>query len=1004
MTDATTAPAPAQGPRVPAWRRPPRWLVVVAGLIALWAVLGFLVAPPILRSQLEKRLTVLLHRPVTLREVRLNPFAVSVTLRGFAVKEPDGSPLLAFEELYVDVAVLRHLRGGVRIAEIRLVQPVVGVAIEKGGRLNFADLLEPKEGAAPPPPAPKPSGPPMVFEIGHFELDRGALSFADRNRPQPFAARFEPLSITLDGFTTEPQKDGAYDFKARLGASTEIAWAGSIAVTPLHSQGTLSITGAALAPFSPYLAESTQLRVADGVLDLKLGYRFDASQSPAVIAVEGGSLRVSRLRVEPPGRAEPLVAFKQLAIEGISADVGAQKAAVGAITLDGLRVLARRGKDGVLELQALAGPKHPKPPPPPKPPSAPWAFTLGELKVADAAVRWEDAVPPEPARLEVDELSLTAGPYALGGSGATKLQLGARLFGAGKLTVAGSAQVNQAAAELDVALSRLPLAPLQPYVAQSLAATLASGAFDLKGHVSHQPGAGAAGPRTRFAGDLAVDGFSLADAGGREVAGWERFALERLEADTSPLGATLERVLLRGARVHARVEPDGTTNFSKLAKRPDAAPPAAPAGAEAAAGPAPAPAAPAKAPAAKAPPPRALVKLVALENLSFDFTDRSVAPPFTTRLAQVGGSVGPISSPKPARTRVDLQGKLDGARVLVTGAVRPEAKDTDADLVVSLAPWNLPPTTPYGVKFAGYPVEKGKLSLDLKYKVGGRKLLGSNLLVINQLTLGDHVDNPTATRLPVKLALAILTDRSGKLEIDLPVEGDLDAPDFRFGGIVVKALLNVLEKAATAPFALLGSLFGGGEDLGQVEFASGRWELEPPEQAKVEKLAKALVDRPALRLSISGLADPAGDRQGILLEKLEDELIARRRALAVPGRAPPPDDEPLSAADRSAGLRALFLDRVVAPREREAAQLKAEGKPVPPDLVPRRDLPAAELQPLVLATLQVEPQDLADLARWRAESVQEALAEVPGLEQERVFVAAPKAGAAPARRAELQLE
>jgi hypothetical protein len=1042
---APSSPSASPGPSP---RRVPRWLLVVGSLIALYALFGFVVLPRILKAQLESRLPPLLHRKVAVREVAFNPFDVSLALRGFVISEKDGSTLLGFEELYVDVAMLRMVRGGVRIAEIRLVQPQVGVSILEGGKLSIADLLEPKEGAAKSDAekaeaakaeaakaeAEKKEGgekkAPPVIEIGHFSLDRGVLAFADLNRPEPFRARFEPLSIVLDGFTTAAAagKDGAWDFKARLEPSTELEFAGSVSVTPLRSSGTVKVKGIQLSAFAPYLDESTQLKITQGLLDLALTYRFDASQAPTVIAVDDGLLRVAGLRVDrpwakgatPPAEGDALVRLDEFKLSGLAADVGTQKAKVGQVLFDGARIHARRDEQGVLELLTLSKPLHPKPkPPPPAKPGPPWVADVAEIKISRGALLWEDRVPAAPAKLKFDEFELKLGPYRFPDEVPSKLDLSMRMFEAGKLTVGGTVHAGSGAAEVEVGLDRLPLAPLQPYVAESINGAIASGAFDLHGRVAFTPAKEKGGAsRTHFAGGLGLSAFSLTGKGGHELLGVERMALEKLDTDTGTLVTTLGRFLLKGARVHFKVEADHTSEFATLAKPKKKAKAAGAAPVEEAASAEAAPSAdvtpkaaagPAADHATKGPVAKTLVQTIAIENFALDFTDRSVEPPFLTRLTQVTGAIGPFAQPGPAKTKIDLSGKLDGARLLASGWVKPAGKDSDLDLVFSLAPWNLTTTTPYAVKFIGYPVEKGKYSLDLKYKLANHKLQGQNLLVVDQLKLGGAVESPTATKLPVKLALAILTDRSGKLQIDLPVEGEVDKPDFHFGGLIVQTLLNVLQKAATAPFALLGGLFGASEDLSWAEFEAGSSDLKPAEEAKLQKLAKALGDRPALHVSITGLADPVADPPGLVGEKLDDELIARRRKATPPGQTPPPDDAPLSDGDRSAGLRALFLERVVAPKEKQAAALRAEGKPVPETLVPRRDLPLAEVEPLVKATIEITAEDLAELARYRAETVQELLAAAPGVGPERVFISTAKAEgdkaeAGKMRRALLQLE
>jgi hypothetical protein len=1031
---AEEAPLPerhAEGPSLPEPPRPARelamvrtalarwsrsrWFRIPAALVALCGLLGFLVVPPVLRSQLEKRLPPLLHRPVTVRQVLFNPFALSLTVRGFRIAERDGSTLLGFEELYVDVAVLRHLLGGLHVAEIRLVRPEVGVTIEKGGRLSIADLLE--GGEQEPPPKAETAKKPIAIEIRHVVLDHGSISFNDYNRPQPFKARLEPLSIVLDGFTTEPQKNGAYEIKARLEPSTELDWKGEISMTPLRSSGVISVSGLRLAALGPYLSESTQLRITEGVLDLRLPYRFDVSQSPELMALADGSVKLSRLRVQPPGRDEALVALGALSLDGLSLDVSAQRVEVRSVALEEGIVLARRLRDGKIELAELAGPREPGPPKKSEPKesaSAPWKVVVNEIRTSGLSLHWEDQVLQKPARLAaVDALSLRIGPYTFPGDGEARLEASMRLLGRGSFSLRGTTRPNIGSADLELELKDLPLAALQPYVAQAITGGVAAGDLQINGHLRVEPGkppkrGGApAASRTRFTGALALDQFSLVDKANEELAGFEKLALTEISVDSATLTTSLDKVLLKGARAHYRINADQSNNWSTLARRatptstgkekPPGDSPVAEEGPRAEA---------ARAPEGKptGPQPKTSIRSIAIENLSLAVVDRSAKPQFVTRVTRFGGTIAPLTIPGVSKAKVDLSGKLDASRLTVTGTVLPAGKDSDVDLVVGLSPWALPPTSPYAIQYVGHAIEKGTLSLDIKYGLASRKVQGKTVLTINQLALGPSVESPTATKLPVKLALAILTDKNGKLELELPMEGDIDSPDYRFGDQFVKTLENVLEKVATSPFALLGSLFGSSEDLSFVEFQSGSSQLSGAERDKIAELAEALTERPALQLSIAGLYDPESDKQGLAKARLDELLVVHQRGVPPAGATPPAVPQPLSEADRAAALHALYQERVVKVREKEAEQLMAQGKPVPPGLLPKRDASAPEMEVALLSTVEVTPDDLSGLARRRGEGVQEELVTNRSLPPERVSVSAAKPESAPKRHAQLQLE
>ena len=158
----------------------------------------------------------------------------------------------------------------------------------------------------------------------------------------------------------------------------------------------------------------------------------------------------------------------------------------------------------------------------------------------------------------------------------------------------------------------------------------------------------------------------------------------------------------------------------------------------------------------------------------------------------------------------------------ITGTINPFIATSTNTIKVSVKDMDLTPASPYSGKFAGYRIAEGKLNLDLTYQLVGTKLNSKNVITLDQFTFGEKVDSPDATHLPVRLGVAILKDRDGKIVLDVPIDGDLSKPDFHVSKVVWRAVENILVKVATSPFSLLGALFGGGgEELGWQDFAAG---------------------------------------------------------------------------------------------------------------------------------------------------------------------------------------
>ena len=251
------------------------------------------------------------------------------------------------------------------------------------------------------------------------------------------------------------------------------------------------------------------------------------------------------------------------------------------------------------------------------------------------------------------------------------------------------------------------------------------------------------------------------------------------------------------------------------------------------------------------------INSVKIDNAAVDFSDKSIKPNVKMSVQEFTGTIKGLSSEQLTKADVDLKGKVDQyAPIAIKGKINPLSKDAYTDLAFIFKNWGLTGISPYSGKFAGYPITKGKLSLDLAYKVSEHTLEGENKVLVDQLTMGEEIDSPDAPSLPIPLALALLKDRNGQINIDLPVAGDLNDPEFSYGGIIWQALVNLITKAATSPFAALGNVLGGsGEDLQFVAFSPGGTSLGEKESEKLLSLAKALEERPGLRLEIAGATD-----------------------------------------------------------------------------------------------------------------------------------------------------
>jgi flagellar motor protein MotB len=388
-------------------------------------------------------------------------------------------------------------------------------------------------------------------------------------------------------------------------------------------------------------------------------------------------------------------------------------------------------------------------------------------------------------------------------------------------------------------------------------------------------------------------------------------------------------------------------------------------------------------PSAAAPPqkPEKLIKInaVTFQGGTINFSDRHIEPNYSSSFFKVGGKISGLSSEENKFADVDLRGTLENSAPLeITGKINPLRDDLYVDLKINFKNMDLSPATPYSDRYLGYEIQRGELSLNLQYLIVKNKLDSQNNIFLDQFTLGNKVESPKATKLPVKLAIALLKNRRGEIDLNVPVSGYINDPKFSIGKIIIKILLNLLVKAATSPFALLGSIFGGGEELSYVQFDYGSSELSQQDTKKLDTLVKALFDRPALKVDVEGYVAVEKDREALKQYMFEKKLKAQKLKDLIKGGKP-----------------AIPVDQVTIGKEEYPKYLKmayrAEKFPKPRTMLFFiKNLPVPEMEKLMLTHIEATNDDLRQLASQRALKVKDYILKSGQVTADRVFLVEPK--------------
>ncbi len=592
-----------------------------------------------------------------------------------------------------------------------------------------------------------------------------------------------------------------------------------------------------------------------------------------------------------------------------------------------------------------------------------------KLELSGFAARDESVKPA--VNLALGQLTVAADRLALDSQPSPFTLQASGIQGDGQLALQGQLTAQPLALQTSVDLQKLDLASLAPYVASSLNATVRAVAVGARGQAAFSAAAGSAPMKARWQGAVDVTGLDLADRVNRDdFLKWKRLGLAGMQVsvDGDKYAANLGDITLDDFYGRILLSAEGRLNVMDLVAEPGQAGGSITQDTQTRGR-------PARQPDTAGQLPDISVASVTLKNGRMTFTDRFVKPNYTAELSRIEGGLSAVSSRNPKPAKVKVTGRVYGTAPLsISGSVQPFAEFLSLDLKASAKGVDLPRFTTYSSKYVGYPIKRGKLSLDLEYKLKDRALQASNHVVLNQLTFGEKTDSPDATKLPVMLAVALLKDSSGNIDINLPISGSLDDPQFSVGGIIVRVLVNLVVKAVTSPFSLLASAFGGGEELSYINFEPGSAILAADADQRIATLAKALNDRPGLKLDIIGRADPATDAEG-LRQAWVDLQIRKAKAADTGsrGKHPDPATVEVSAAERAEYLEEVYDDTDIENKPRNFIGFA-------------KSVPANQMEALLREAAPINDDDLRKLADARAQAVYEKLQETGPAD--RIFIVA----------------
>ncbi|HEY2837375.1 MAG TPA: DUF748 domain-containing protein [Rhizomicrobium sp.] len=968
---------------------------------------GFYLVPGLIKSQATQWVKTNLHKDLTIGEVRFNPFTLALDANDIAIPGQNG-PIVALGHLRVGFSLLSVFQEAYRFTELRLDRPFVQAVIRPDGSLNLIELV---------PPTRPDSGPAPALRFDLLSVDQGRVLFSNQSlaaRPQE---TLSPINFVLKDFRTKASRGGDFTLEARSQRNEAFSWRGTLSMAPIASAGRFTVSALQIDTIAKFLNQALPVALIGG--QTSIGGQYDFAYAPtglrlnlavpsltfSNLAIDGRDmlhgtvtiasanlgighfgfaggprnaaitdLRMPKLMLHEisltgAGAAKGQTAkLADLILDSLTVDYPGRRAEIASLNLTGLDLPVDRAKDGAISLMHfLPAPTISVGAPPPEPAAKPWSALLANVALSDSSVHFDDHAVSPAAHFDVTGLGA-----AIIGAGTDQqkpvtLKISARLNAKADVSVEGAVTPATRAADLKIALSHFPIKAALSYAPNYPALDLKSGEFGVLGALTLSGGDKS---QMHFSGDASVDNLGLyekADEG--LLLGWR--GLKVTGIDYRPERVDIARARLSRPAGRIAILPDRSFNFAALTT----------------------PAAQTAPPAKSAPKPALAIKLKRLdiEGGSINFADFSIDPNFQAPIDALQGSISNIGSAPDAIATIDLKGQVidQFSPVTVTGTANLLGYDRNTNIKLAFRNIELPIFNPYSGHYAGYAIAKGKLSTEFTYKIVNRALDADHHVTIDQLEWGTATDSKDRVTWPIRLATALLKDRNGVIDLDVPVAGSLDDPSFHFGPIIWKILGNILEKIVTAPFSLIGSLFSGADKAQFVDFTPGSPALPAGAANSLAALAKALDARPALQLDIP--AGPGGkeDAERIADAHIDALLMAREIKRGQPAKV-----MALNADDQHDRLSDLYETTL-----KKSPEFPASLTPPPSDSAKSADQDAQKtgnenqwLRSELRKSFLPPNIELAALGSARGTAVRDALLTNSGIDPARVFLTTNQTG------------
>lgn len=949
---------------------------IIGALAAAYTAGGFLGVPYGVNWALKKYAEPIVGRTITTQEVKFNPFTLQFSVKGLNVQK-DGEPaLLSVGSLQTKV-LWDSLFKLSPLVQYITIDGLNSTVIRTGlDTFNFSDIITRIQEMPASPEEDKKDDKPLQFSIGNIKLTNSSITLDDKFRHK--VDKVTDLNFVLpliSNFQNDVDVPITPDLKFNFNGEPFSINAESVPFTPGKKTGVnFTVTGLNLENAASFNPIPLNVKVTKGTMDCAFNLDFEKKQDEenAYLRLKG-TVKMKDMGLEDElGKAYQIIGVKEIDANLKEFAFFRQNLDIGEIQVHNPSVVVIRDKDSLNLVQLLshivkeqkaqakqeakeAKEKAALPEGEKKTPND-WTWNVDKVSVRNGTINFTDTT--NNFKRPISNVNVTLAPINSKNGTRTTIEASLGAIG-GHIQANGGMVITPFSMNLNLQSSGLSIADLTPYISQYSGAHVTQGTFSSKGDLKLNLAKSVA---FSYAGSADVASLNVTDKQGVPAVSLKNLAVDGINVSgLTPLQISLGTIALSGPNVNVVMNKNGSINLASLGT-PSNAPTAAPKTDNA----------PASQPQPKAQPsagsssPAINVGKITLTDGRVRYTDNSIEPTFKLNASNLSGSLSNYSTTTKGNAAVDVKGLLNGTPINISGSINPFESKLKLAMKGEVTSLSLPAFSPFSAKFTGHPIEKGLLTYKGAFDINQDKLTSENALVINKLEFGSQVPD-AKDALPVGLAVSLLQDRQGQIDLNIPVSGSLDDPEFSVGGIIVKVIVNLISKAVTAPFALIGSMFGGEDmDLNNLQFATGSARLDEKTIKALDIVAKAMQDRPGIKIQIIGMASEKEDGEG-----LKEQLLMRDMRYAI--------YRDTTSATNAKVLTAAQIDKAIKQLYSEST---APNKP--------KDANIEQMKAFLMKNQRVATADLKQLADRRAAAVRNYLIQKEKVAADRLFISTSK--------------